>query len=345
MQITVLTYTPQAGLQVYEDLNSLQQCSPAAICWIDVQTDDIEDMRHIAAHFRLHELTLDDCFTPGHFPKIEDFGSYLFMVFRGLKSGAEVEEIWRHRLEPDTEEPSENTLDDENDEVYTRKIAIYLSERFLITFRRRDVPWLDASVRQATQIPEKTIAMGTDLLAYRILDVLVDRFARGVGFFERLIDEMEETAIDSPEQFSIAHVVTLKRDLTSMRQLMREQRGVITRLGNDADLIRENQRRYFRDIDDHALSIVKTLDKEIEGLLGLRDTYFGMVNARLGDTMRILAIITTVAAPLNIVVGLYGMNFDAIPLLHSRHGFWLVCAFMLMVTAMMLYYFRKKQWF
>ncbi|MBX7138842.1 MAG: magnesium transporter CorA family protein [Oligoflexia bacterium] len=344
MQITILTYSPEKGVEHFEALKDLKECTSAKISWVDLQSDDPDEIKAIASHFRLHELAVEDCLTPGHFPKLEDFGSYLFMIFRAIKASPEVEQIWRSRLQADPQVTEELLGDEDHEEVFTRKVAVFLSDKFIITFRRRDVPWLDAVTRQVRQYPERTIAQGTDVVGHRVLDVLFDRFARGVGFFENLIDEMELQAIADQDQFDVRQVMSLKKDLASLRQLMREQRGVVARLGSDADFIHEKQRRYYRDIDDHALSIIKTIDKEIDGLLGLRDTYFAMANVRLGDTMRILAVITTLAAPLNIVVGLYGMNFEAIPLLHSPHGFWLVCVTMIVLVGLMLAFFRRKQW-
>lgn len=344
MQVTILVYRPGSELEIYQGLKDLKHCAPENSVWVDLQSDDPEELRIIASHFRLHELTIEDCFTPGHFPKVEDFGNYLFCIFRSIKTGPELEQIWSHTLN-DEETLSEETWDRDNEEIYTRKVAVYLSEKFLITFRRREVPWLDAVLRQVTQIPDKTIGIGSDVLIYRVTDVLTDRFSRGVGFFERLIDRLEDSAIEDPDVFKISDILTLKKDLTSMRQLMREQRSVIARVAADDDLIRENQRKYFRDIDDHALSIVKSLDKEIEALLALRDTYFAMANVRLGDTMRILAIITTIAAPLNIIVGLYGMNMQALPLGHHPFGFWIILALMLCLSILMIVVFRKKHWF
>ncbi|RME59299.1 MAG: magnesium and cobalt transport protein CorA, partial [Candidatus Dadabacteria bacterium] len=101
---------------------------------------------------------------------------------------------------------------------------------------------------------------------------------------------------------------------------------------------------YFRDIDDHVVTILNTLDKEIETLISIRDSYFAMANIRLGDTMRILTVITTIVAPLNIVTGIYGMNFTAMPMLHSPSGFWFIMALMVVLATLMLLYFRSKRW-
>ncbi len=344
MLLNILVHTPGFELQEFDTLAGLQQVTSESIVWVDIESDDIEDLRSVAAHFALHELSIEDCFTPGHFPKFEDFGAHFFAIFRALKTNSEIDDIWTS-FQSGEENLPEHVLDQRNQERFTRKVALFFGEKFLISFRRREIPWLDAMVRQIKQHPERTIASGIDVLLHRILDVLVDRFRRGLGYFEELIDKMEDATVESPGSFEIKRGLALKRDLSSLRQVIRDQKAVVNRITSEAwYLIKDNQLRYFKDIDDQTITIIKMLDKEIDSLLSLRDTYFAMSNVRLGDTMRILAIITTLAAPLNIVVGLYGMNFESIPLLHSQYGFWLIVLSMTVMLVLMLLYFRKKQW-
>ena len=126
---------------------------------------------------------------------------------------------------------------------------------------------------------------------------------------------------------------------------MRDQRVVISRLAHEATLIRERQlRRYFRDIEDHAIAISKTIDTQIDSLSGIRDVYFASVNVQLGDIMRVLAVITTIAVPLNLITGMYGMNFKIIPLMDEPLGFWSITGTMLVIAILMLLFFRKKKW-
>ncbi len=312
--------------------------NPALRIWVDIESEDDTELSQIAKIFGLHELTVEDCLTPGHFPKIEDYGSYLFMIFRGLKSWAEVEEVWES-----VDLKEENRA--EEHELFSRKVAIYLSQTFIITYRRREVAWLDALMRQMKQDPMRLLTSGTDQVAHRVIDVLIDRVMRGVGFFDKVMDDFEDKALGYSESLDVAELLELKRDISALRNVMRIQRAVISRLAHDPGFIRERtKRRYFKDIDDHALTVLSSLDKHIEAALSIRDTYLAMSNVRLGDTMRVLTVITTIAAPLNIVVGLYGMNFEAIPLLHNKNGFWFIVWLMLAVGVGMLLYFRRKRW-
>ncbi|MCB0321214.1 MAG: hypothetical protein KDD60_09830, partial [Bdellovibrionales bacterium] len=213
------------------------------------------------------------------------------------------------------------------------------------THRRREIQWLDALVRQAQQRPERLLGDGTEGVALRVMDVLVDRFMRSMGFFDHVIDKFEDVALEDPDDFEVTDIFEVKRDLVSLRNIARNQRNVLTRLASDQTLIQDTQlRRYFKDIDDHCVDIVRMLDKQIQSVLSIRDSYLAIANVRLGDTMRILTVITTIVAPMNIVVGIYGMNFAVIPLLHNPHGFWVIVILMFLLGVLMLLYFRRKRW-
>ena len=341
MAVTLLVQELDSGVtRVFERIEDLVEARPDTRVWLDVWSEDPEVMARVAAHFGLHELTVEDCLTPGHAPKLEDFGTHLFLVLRSMKSFQELESLWAERQGED-----EDGAERHEEEHFTRKVALYLSDRFIITYRRGEVSWLDALVRKASQAPEQLLAAGTDTVAHRVIDVLTDRFIRGLGFFERVLEEEEHTALEAPDRFSMSELLELKRELMVLKQIARVQRTVTAKLAGDPSLIiRKQQRRYFKDIDDHALDVINMIEKEVDTLHGIRDAYFTHANVRLGDTMRILAVITTLVAPLNVLVGVYGMNFDAMPLLHDRNGFWIVLVFLLGITVLMLLYFRRKRW-
>lgn len=334
MSIEIFVYTEEGGLSIYNDIGALSKCDSDAISWIDIDEEDgTETLEAVAHHFGLHELAVEDCLTPGHFPKIEDYGQYYFMIFRGLRSSTELSEVTGHGGTEDV------------DERFTRKVALFLSDNYLISFRRFDFPWLDAVSRQVKQLPDKTIRLGTSGLAHRVIDVLIDRFQRGLVFFEDLIDELEVKVLTDTEEFNVTSVLELRSDLSSLKQVMRDQKAVISRLATEPTLIEDKQqRRYFKDIEDHALIILNQLDKLAEDVVSLRDAFFNMANVRLNDTMRVLAVIATIAAPLNIIVGLYGMNFQVMPFVNHQYGFWVVFAIIMVLSICAVVYCKKKRW-
>lgn len=346
--MNLLIYERDKGLKVYDDLSGLSTRNDNSIIWLDVETNESALFSEIASQFGIHELSIEDCFTPGHPPKFEDFGEYIFMILRSLKPTSVLEDIVRQLDLAGSDSPietGEHESSSPTHERFTRKLSMFISERCLITFRRNEIQWLDAIVRQVKLNPERILGGGTDVLAHRIMDVLFDRFARSLGYFEKSIEQYEDLAVQNPDQFELSKLLDLKRELLSLKQISRDHRGVIVRLMNESGaIIKKNRRRYFRDIEDHAASIINMLDKQVDTLLGVRDSYLALANARLSDTMRVLTVITTVAAPLNILVGLYGMNFQVLPGSHSPYGFWLMLLLIVVVTLFMLRLFLKRRW-
>ncbi|RMD85839.1 MAG: magnesium and cobalt transport protein CorA [Candidatus Dadabacteria bacterium] len=333
MSLRIYIYDKTNGLSVYDSLESIELSHHEATIWIDIATKSRELLESVASRFKLHELTLEDSLTPDHLPKIENYGNHLFMIIRSLAPQSVVEQ------------EDEEDRDHSEEEEFTRQIGIYLSSSFIITVRSQDIPWLDAIGRQVRQYPERELAVGPEALAHRIIDIAVDRFERGLEVFDREIDELEEVVFDNPDDFEMYDILDLKRELVALRQIAREQRMLILRLINEGSgIISKEWRRYFRDIDDQALGVINYIAKLIDNLQGVRDAYFAFANVRLGDTMRILAVITTILAPLNVIVGIYGMNFKVMPLLHSPHGFWIVMVLQIFITLLLLVYFRKKRW-
>ena len=344
MKCSLCTYHPERGVKIYNSLDGLDACLPDDRIWVDIESSEAQPLSLVAARFGLHELSVEDCLTPGHTPKIDDFGNYLFIILRSMRPLAELEDFWPDArfLRGWTEEKDPEAAEEE---FVSRKVGIYLSERFVVTYRRVEVSWLDALVRQAFQDPGSLLAAGTDVVAHRVVDVLIDRFMRGLHFFERMLERMEQKIMRDHDEFEMGALLDVKRTLLTLREISRAQRIVISKLANDPSmLIPKMQRRYFKDIDDHATDILNDLDKEVDTLHGLRDAYFTYANMRLGDTMRVLAVITTLVAPVNVLVGVYGMNFEAMPLLHNPSGFWLIMSLIVCLTLLMLVFFRRRKW-
>lgn len=336
MAVTIFFFKQDGSFDVSNKLSSLNN-NQADFYWVNVQIEDTAELPEVAKFFKLHELSVEDCMTPLHFPKIEDHGSYIFAIFRGLKSKLD---IWEDlvKYEDITRETEEENL--------THKLALYYSKNFLVSVETISVPWVDALIRQLKSQDKFQATFAPPLyLFYRLIDVLVDRFLRGLSEFNDTIDTLEDLAIEDTEEFQISYILQIKRKLTYLRQISKDQELVTQKIEYTDDITSDKaMKKYFRDIRDHAVDISKTIEKQISDVLSIRDAYLAMVNVRLGDIMRILAIITTIAVPLNVIVGLYGMNFDVIPLLHNKLGFWIISISMIFICVAMLVFFKKKRW-
>lgn len=336
MAVTIFLFNQDSTIEVSNRLSILNE-KKAKYYYVNVRIEDTAELSEVAKFFKLHELSVEDCMTPLHFPKIENHGAYIFAILRGLKSNLD---IWDDlvKYEDISREAEEETL--------THKLALYYSKDFIISVETINVPWVEALMRQLKSMHKYEGTFPPPVyLFHKLIDVLIDRFLRGLSSFNNTIDTLEDLAIEETDDFQISYILQIKRKLTYLRQISKDQELVVQKIENSDDMIQDKaMKKYFRDIRDHASDILNTIDKQISDVLSIRDAYLALVNVKLGDIMRILAIITTIAVPINVIAGFYGMNFDAIPFLHSELGFWLVVIVMALLCYLMLLFFKKKKW-
>lgn len=334
MYLTIHRLGPDKQMEISESLDVLEHLDLSKYrYWIDVETSDEDDFRKIAKYFSIHDLAIEDCFTRGHFPKVEEYPNYTFIMLRSLKSLPELEEL------------EQLPEDEEHAEKLTSSVAIFLADNFIITHRMNEIAWLDALIRQIDQHNEMAFNLDGQEITLRIVEVLTARFYRGIGFFQDQLDAMEDHVIKDPLNFKIHDLLELKKNLNLLLSIMRDEKNVFALLTLDSSLIKNRRLKgYFKNIDDRANTIIQNIQRSLDALSSVRDAYFAMSNVRLGDIMRVLAVITTIAAPLNIIVGIYGMNFEAMPLLHNPFGFWFISLMLLLLVLMMIRFFRRKNW-
>ena len=335
MDLTIYLKKLGSKIQIFEDLNCLSSVEDTDLIWVDIETEEPSDLAELANFFQLHELAVEDCFTIGHFPKLEEYNNCLFLMIRGLKSTAEIEEIRN----------SEELDEEYNSEKLTRGIGIFLGKNFIITHRLYEVSWLDAFLRQFKNSPEIYENFNPQDLALRICNTLSARFLRGVNYFEDEIDAIEDDIIQRPEKFDMLNLLDIKRDLNILISIARDQKTIFARLAQEPNLVSSRQiRRYYKNIEDRMSTTMQSLQRLIDNLGSVRDVYLAVSNVRLNDIMRVLAVITTLTAPLNVIAGIYGMNFSLIPLSENPFGFVAIVSLMFLMLMLLLTYFRRKKW-
>jgi magnesium transporter len=297
--------------------------------WIDIRTVDGNLLRDFAELYEFDELSVEDALTPHHYPKLEDFGNYRFMLLRALRPPKSLM----------SEEEQET-----DEEQHTQTLSFYYTENLLVTHRALPLTWLDELFDSVGRLRWRVPIKGAAIV-HQIIDTMVDRFMRDLVVFEDRLESMENLVVEDLSRFELSDTLMFKRELTTLRHIIRDQRVVVMRFANETPGLRDgNLHRLFRDVDDHLRVVLGTVDKQIDSIDGLRDVYFAMANIQLGDILKVLAVITTVGAPLQIIVGMYGMNFGHMPLLHEPYGFWIVTGLMILLVALMLMVFKRLRW-
>ncbi|MBW3661172.1 MAG: magnesium/cobalt transporter CorA [Gemmatimonadetes bacterium] len=291
--------------------------------WIDLEGPDTEELALLEDPFRFHPLAIEDCLTPEHQPKIEDFDAYLFLIFRGIDFGANGAQ-----------------------EFQTLKLAAFLGPSWVVTYHR-------APMRSVRTVREKythgdtagLAARGMDHLLYEILDHMIEYYFPVIEAIEEEIDAIEEELFRDPGDDVLDRILTAKRKTVEIKRAIAPHRDVFGRISrNEFPEVDAQTAVFYRDLYDSTFRLTEIADSYRDLLNGLFDGYLSVTSQRLNEVMKILTIFATIMLPLTFIAGVYGMNFEYMPELGWRYGYFVVWGVMLTVAIGMLWFFRRRGW-
>lgn len=293
------------------------------ITWLNIaglhRTEIIEKAGGIAG---LHPLLLEDIVTMGQYPKVEDFGDYIFVVLKMLHYG------------------------EKSGEVEEEQISLVLGSSYVITFQERESDVFKPVIDRLKNGKGRIRTSGADYLAYALIDAVIDRYFVVLEGLGEKIELIEEDLVADPSRKALKHLQDLKREMIFLRRSVWSLREVLSFLERgESSLIRKATRIYFKDVYDHTIQVIDTVETFREMLSGMLDIYLSSMSNRLNEVMKVLTIIATIFIPLTFVAGVYGMNFKFMPELEWRWGYPLIWAVMLSMATGMIIYFRKRKWF
>lgn len=285
--------------------------------WIEAVGPTVEECGLLAKGLLLHELAIEDALLPGHPPKFEVFDDHLFLIV--------------HTPDTDAEEG-------------TRKIALFLGKDWIVTMLREPLERLLGIEARVQSDPERYLRMPAGL-AHLILETMTDGFEQLVDELREQVEAIEDVCTSHPHASQMERILAIRQETAHLARTVRSQRDVCAILfRTDHPALPKRIQPYLRDIYDHILRVHDMLEGVRDGIAAARDAYFASVNTRLNEVMRTLAVIATVMLPFGIVTGIWGMNFDWMPGLHSSVGFALAVLGMVLACALMYVLFRWRRW-
>ena len=310
------------ALRVHENIDEISEfvADPNSTVWLDALDPSREEMDRLASEFGFHPLAIDDYFTPHHRPKVDEYKGYFFLVMHYLVYSAESAEVT----------PSE--------------LDIFVGRNYIVTLHKCPIPVLDRVADTWNKNP-RLLGDGVGMLLYDILDALVDGYFPVLDQVDEQIDDIENSIFRQNAVGSAEQIFKLKRSLLVMRRIaapLREVFNVLTR--RDQPLLSEQSVTYLRDIYDHTLRIVDTIDTYRDILAGALDAYLSVVSNQLNSVMKTLTVAATVLISLQVISGIYGMNFKNMPELGWRYGYFTALGLMVVIAGGLLYYFRRIKW-
>jgi magnesium transporter len=297
--------------------------SKSGLLWVDLGPDD-DSHEVLQEVFGFHPLAVEDATNARiETPKVDDYGSYLFIVAQSVSYGVL------------------------GSQLAIAEVDLFLGPNYVVTTRKRAVPAVDELFKRACD-NRHVMSRGADFLAHTILDSLVDLLLPAVEEMDETIDALEQRILERPDKALLPEVLLLKRNTLRLRRSILPQRDMVNRLsrGEFGALISNDALIFYRDVYDHIVRV----EEMLEGLRDLADSalnsYLSATNNRMNEVMKAMSVVAVIFLPLTLIASIYGTNLDLSPLgLHFRHGFLLMIAAMILVSGVSIYFFRKRGWF
>jgi magnesium transporter len=296
---------------------------PTLVQWYDVRgLHDAELIMEIGHVFGVHALVLEDIVDVNQRPKFEEVDKSLFVVIKDIKFNREAQK------------------------VITEQVAFYVGEGFLLSFQE-DADDNFIAIRERLQLERGRIRQrGPDYLLFALLDLTVDNYFLGLDEIGEVIEEIEAGISNnfSPEQRS--HIYDLKQELLIIRKAIAPLRELLGNLVNaENPLLDESTEAYFRDLRDHVFQVTDLVETYRENLNSLQDLFLSEMGHRTNTVMQILTVVSSIFIPLTFLAGIYGMNFEYIPELSHRNGYFVLLGVMVVLALSMVAVFKRMKWF
>ncbi len=290
--------------------------------WLNVHgSHQAAVLDEIGSSLDIHPLIMEDILDTSQRPKIEDFGRYLFVELNML--------LW----------------DEDQSEIQAEQVSLILGENYVITFQEFEKDVFDPVRKRIREGVGRMTRSGADYLAYALIDSIVDHYFIVLENLGEQIEFLEDELVVDPDPSTLQSIHELKRELIFLRKSvwpLREVIGVLER--GESSLFQKSSLVYLRDVYDHTIQIIDTVETFRDMVSGMLDIYLSSISNRMNEVMKVLTIIATVFIPLSFIVGLYGMNFKYMPELEWKYGYLGVWIVIILVVAGMLAYFRRKRW-
>ncbi|MEJ7587629.1 MAG: magnesium/cobalt transporter CorA [Ferruginibacter sp.] len=310
-----------------KELSDVSSCfsfidSPT-VTWLNIDGLRKKDVEAICARYGIHNLITEDILSIGQRPKMDEIDGLLFcllnmMYFNERESTVEIEQI-----------------------------SVVLGKNFVISFQEDQTRDVFNPLRERLKINGSKIRQnGGDFLFYSLIDMIVDNYYVVMEKLGEKIEGLEEDIVRNSNKRSLAKINMLRKEMIILKRSIAPVRDLINGiLRSESDLIEEKTEKYFKDVYDHIVQANDLAENYRDMMMNLHDLYISNVNLKMNEVMKVMAVVTCLLAPATVIGGIFGMNFETIPLLHNKWGFFISVGLMLFIPMAMLRMFKKQGWF
>ncbi len=294
--------------------------------WVDFEATNLDEEKQAAEIlkniFKFHYLTIEDCMETRNQPKVEGFKSYIYFIVHGVT----------------------NRTNSTN--FATKELDGYLGSNYVVTFRNEPFKSIDA-VKDKLDKSTFACQRGSSYLLHQILDQLVDLYMPIVDDFDNSIEDLEDRVFQMKRNDNavLEEIMDFRRSVARLKRISTRQLDALYRLSHgEFPQIPENILPFYRDVHDHLQRISDLAESYRDLVNGLFDIHFSVTANKTNDVMKVLAVFSAIILPLSLIAGIYGMNFENMPELHSRYGYYLTMGLMFAIGIGLFVYFWRKGW-
>ncbi len=307
-------------------VDTVEECFPfketPTVTWINVDgLHEVEVIDKLGQHFGVHPLIQEDILHTGQRPKMEDFDEYILVILKMLN------------------------YDNELGTVRNEQISIILGKNFVISFQEMKGDIFDSLRDRIRNAKGRIRRMGADYLAYALIDSVVDHYFILLEKCGETIEILEEELAINPKPQTLQSIHDLKQEIIFLRKSVWPLREVISGLERtESALINDNISIYLRDLYDHTIQVIDSVETYQDILSGMIDLYLSSVSNKMNEVMKVLTIFASIFIPLTFMAGIYGMNFEFMPELKVKWAYPALWCAMIAVAVGLLIFFKRRKW-
>jgi magnesium transporter len=292
------------------------------VSWINIDgLHEVEVIEKIGTHFGIHPLTMEDIVNTGQRPKLEDSEDYIYLVFKMLK------------------------FDEQSSHLSSEQVSLILGAHYLISFQETEGDVFNFVRERIRKGRVRIRKSGPDYLAYALIDAVVDHYFLILEKMGEKIEHLEERLHLQPSPEILQAIHDLNREMIYFRRQVWPLREVLSTLQKtESTIVLEDNSAFFRDVYDHTIQVIDTIESFRDIISGMMDLYLSTVSNRMNEVMKVLTIMATIFIPLTFVAGIYGMNFKYMPELEWKWSYPVLWIVLIVIFLGMVFYFKRKKW-
>jgi magnesium transporter len=323
-RITLFNFNSENLLE--KEIHNIEDVRPFKnnldVTWVNVDgLHDVGIIEQVGELFGIHTLTLEDIVNTNQRPKLEEFDDYTYIVLKML------------------------FLDQDKNRINAEQVSFVLGENFLITFQEMEGDIFDGVRERLRKCKGRIRKKGADYLMYALMDAVIDNYFLILDHTVEQTEIIEDMMLTDTSHRTLVLIHDIKRELIHFRRQVWPLREFLNNMiSSEINLIEEPTRLFLRDLYDHSIQVIDTIESLRDVLMGMQDVYLSELSNKMNETMKVLTIIATIFIPVTFIAGVYGMNFKYMPELEQRWAYPAFWVTVVLIIALMMAWFKRKKW-